>query len=76
MPVFLSQFEVRLGSILKALVIVELQLCSDHLFFLGCPYGVEDKIDRLHCCGLVDHDAVVIEIADHGEVKESLPGWI
>lgn len=58
-------------GILKALVAVELQLRSDPLFlFLHCQAdGVQDQIHRLPCPGLVGHNAVVVEIADHGQVQ-------
>ena len=73
-PVFLSQLKVRLGSILKALVTVELQLCSDLLISLSNTNGVKNKTDCLLCTGLVGDNAVVIEVADHREVKEALSG--
>jgi len=72
--VFLSQLKVRLGSILKALVTVELQLCSDLFIPLGSTNGVKDKIDRLFCSGLVSDNAVVIEVSDYREVREALTG--
>ena len=53
---------------------MELQLCSDLLISLGGTYRVENKIDRLLCPHFVCDDAVVIEIADHREVKEALSG--
>ena len=57
----------------KALVTVELQLCSDLLISLGCANGIKDKIYRLFCSGFVSDNAVVVEVSDHREVKESLP---
>ena len=54
------------------MVTVELQLCSDLLISLGSTNGVKNKIDGLFCSGLVGDNAVVIEVADHREIKEAL----
>ena len=56
------------------MVTVELQLCSDLFISLGDTYRIENKIDRLFRPCLVCNDAVVIEVADHREVKEALTG--
>ena len=58
--------------VLKALVTVELQLCSDFLFFLGCFYGVQHKINRLMCSGLVGNYAVVIQISYDRQIQNTL----
>ena len=65
-----------MGCVLKALVAVELQLRSDRLFLPlhGQPDGIQDKIHCLLSSGLVSHDAVVIEIPDHGQVQYALLG--
>ena len=57
---------------MKALVTVELQLCSDFLFSLGSFNGVQHKIDRLMCSGLVCNYAVVIQISDDGKIQYTL----
>ena len=53
---------------------MELQLCSDLLIFLGCANSIKDEINRLLRSRLVGNDAVVIEITDHREIKETLIG--
>ena len=68
----MSQLKVRLRSILKALVTVELQLCSDLFISFGSTDCIQNKVDRLFCSGFVSNDAVVVQVTDHGEVKESL----
>ena len=59
---------------MKALVTVELQLCSDFLFPLSCPYRVQHKIHCLLRSGLVGNDAVIIQIPDDGKIQYTLPG--
>ena len=49
-------------GILKALVTVELQLCGDFLFFLGCSNCRKHKVNILLCASLVSNNAVVIQI--------------
>ena len=58
-------------SILKALVAVELQLCSDSFFLLlHCESDrVQDKVDRLSGCCLICYNTVVIQIPDHGQIQ-------
>ena len=65
-----------MGCVLKALVAVELQLRSDRLFLPlhGQTNSVQNQIHRLLSSGLVSHDAVVIEIPDHGQVQYALLG--
>ena len=53
---------------------MELQLRSDSLFL--SPHsktdGIQYQIHCLLCSGLVGHNAVIIEIPDHGQVKDAL----
>ena len=53
---------------------MELQLRSDPLFlsFHSQADGVQYQVDSLMCFCLVSHDAVFIEIPDHGQVQYSL----
>ena len=55
---------------------MELQLRSDPLFLaLHCQAdGVQNQIHRLLCSGFVGHDAVVVEVPDHGQVQYTLLG--
>ena len=53
---------------------MELQLCSDLLISLGRTDRIENKVDVLFRSRLVGNDAVIIEVSDHREVKESLAG--
>ena len=55
---------------------MEVQLCSDPLFLLfhGKADRVQDKIYSLLCCSLVGHDAVVVQIPDHGQIQHTLLG--
>ena len=68
--------KVCLRGVLKSLVAVELQLRSDSLFL--SPHsktdGIQYQIHCLLCSGLVGHNAVIIEIPDHGQVKDALAG--
>ena len=61
---------------MKALVAVELQLRSDFLSLVlhSQPDRVQDEVHCLLCSGLVGHDAVVIQIQDHGQVQYTLFG--
>ena len=61
---------------MKALVAVELQLRSDFLslFLHGQPDRVQDEVYRLLCGSLVGHDAVVVQIPDHGQIQHALFG--
>ena len=61
-----------MGCILKTLVTVEVQLCSDLFTFLGGMDGIENKVDCLFRSSLVGNNAVVIKITDDREVQESL----
>lgn len=65
-----------MGSILKPLVAVELQLCGDLLLF--SVYGLADCIQyQIHCLlrrSLVSHNAVVIQISDHRQIQYTLFG--
>ena len=72
----LSQVVIRLWSVLKPLVAVELQLRSDSLFLLfHCqPNRIQHKIHRLVCCCFIRHNAVVIQITDHGQIQYALFG--
>ncbi len=72
----MSQVEVCSRGVLKSLVAVELQLRSDRLFLLlhRQTNGVQDQIHRLLSSGLISHDAVVIEIPDHGQIQDTLLG--
>ena len=58
------------------MVAVELQLRSDLLFPLlhGQTNGVQNQIHRLFRSGFVGHNAVVIEVPDHGQVQYALLG--
>ena len=60
----------------KEKVAVELQLHSDFLFLLlHCQTnGVQNQIHRLFRSGFVGHNAIVIEIPNHGQVQHALPG--
>ena len=53
---------------------MEVQLCSGPLFSPAHsqPNGVQHQIHCLLCPGLVGHDAVVIEIPDHGQIQYAL----
>ena len=70
----MSQLKVRLGSILKALVTVELQLCGDLFFSLCSADGIQYQLGTLFRSGFVGNDTVVIEITDDGKEQEALPG--
>ena len=61
---------------MKALVAVELQLRSDSLFLLfhGKANGIQHEVDCLSGRGFVCHDAVVIQVSDHGQIEEALAG--
>lgn len=61
---------------IESLVAVELQLRGDFLslFLHSQPDRVQNKIYRLLCCSLVGHDAVVIQIPDHGQIQHPLLG--
>ena len=59
---------------MKALVTVEVQLCSDLFFSLGCLNGIQHKIDVLFRACFVCNNAVVIEITNNGEIEEALSG--
>ena len=76
MPYCLVSWKYAWDVVLKALVAVELQLCSDPLFLFphGEPNGVQHQIHRLLCPGLVSHDAVVVEVTDHRQVQHTLLG--
>lgn len=63
--VWLSEVKVRLGSILKPLVTVKLQLRSDLLFSLGCSDCVQHKIDILYRRCFVSHNAAIIQVANY-----------
>ena len=58
----------------KPLVAVELQLCGDLLLFSAyCKTdGIQHEVHRLLCSSLVDHNAVVVQIPDHGQVQLTL----
>ena len=71
--VFLSLLKERSESILKALVTVELQLCSDLLISPGGMYRAENELGRMLRFCLVGGNAVVIEFADRREIQEALP---
>ena len=64
------------GSVLKPLVAVEAEFCSDPLFLLlhGQTDGVQHQVHRLPGTGFVGHHAVVIEDPDHGQVQHALLG--
>ena len=63
----------RLGSILKPLVAVELQLCGDLLLFPNSlPDSIQHQIHRLSCSSLVSYNAVVAEITEHRQVQHTL----
>ncbi len=72
----LSQLEICLGCVLKALVAVEPQLRGGLLlFFTHClADGAQNRIRRWLCCSLEGYNAVVIQIPDHGQVQYALPG--
>lgn len=57
-------------------VAVELQLLSDLLFYLlhGKMNGIQYQIHCLFRSGFVSHNAIVIEIADHGQIQYTLLG--
>ena len=63
-----------MGSILKALVTVELQLCSDLLFPFGSLDCIQHKINRLLSSGLICHNAIVIQIPDDRKIQYALLG--
>ena len=62
-------------GVLKSLVAVEMEFCSNLLLlFLHCKAdGVQNQIHRLLCSGLISHDTVVVEVADHGQIQYALP---
>ena len=76
MPYCSVSWKYAWNVVLKALVAVELQLCSDPLFLFphGKSNGVQHQIHRLLCSGLISHDAVVIEIPDNGQIQYTLLG--
>ena len=61
---------------MKALVAVELQLRSDSLFLLlHCqPDRIQNKIDCLPGGRVVGHNAVVVQITDHGQMQYTFLG--
>ena len=59
---------------MKALVTVELQLCSDFLFFLGCFNRTQNKIYVLLGSGFVGNNTVVIQISDNRKLQYTLFG--
>ena len=72
----LSQVKILSGSVLKPLVAVELQRCSDSLFLLHHSQvdGIQNEIHRLLCTGLIGNNAVIIQITNRGWVQHSLFG--
>ena len=70
----MSQLKVRLGSILKALVTVELQLRGDLFFSLCSSNGIQYQLRVLLRTGLIGNDAVIIEITNDRKKQESLLG--
>ena len=59
-------------SVLKALVTVELQLCSDLFLSLGSSDGGKNEIDVLFGSCFVCNDTIVIEISNDRKVQETL----
>ena len=55
---------------------MELQLRSDPLFLFAHSKAdrVQHKVNRLFCASLISDNAVIIEIPDHGQVKDALAG--
>ena len=64
-----------MGSVLKALVAVELQLLSGSLFCRShCQvYRVQYKIHSLPCCCLVGNNTLVEQVTDHGQIENAFP---
>ena len=60
--------------VLKALVTVELQLCSDLFFLLGSTDGIQYEIDVLLGSGFVGNNAVVVQISDNRQIQKALLG--
>ena len=54
--------------VLKALVTVELQLCSDIFFSLGFLDRAQYKVNILFRAGFVCDDAVVVQIPDDRQI--------
>ena len=58
---------------MKALVTVELPLCSDLLFPLCSLDRIEDQVNILFLAGFVRNDTVVIQVTDHGKNRKPCP---
>ena len=58
--------------VLKALVTVELQLCSDIFFSPGFFDRTQNEVNVLFRASFVGDDTVVIQIPDDGQIQESL----
>ena len=60
----------------EPLVAVELQLCGDLPFlFLHCqPNRIQYQVHSLSCGGFVIYNTVIIDIADHGQIQNTLTG--
>ena len=48
-----------MGSVLKPLVTVELQLSSDHFFFFSCVNSIQYQINGLFRSHLISNDAFI-----------------
>ncbi len=61
---------------MSTLVAVELQLLSGLLFYLlhSKTNGIQNQIHCLFRSGFVSHNAIVVEIADHGQIQYALLG--
>jgi len=67
-----NQVKIPVGRVLKTLVAVEVQLCSDFLFLHSIFNSIKDKVNRLLCPGLVCDNTIIIEISDHGQIQDTL----
>ena len=70
--VWLSQAEICLWCLLKALVTVELQLCSDLFFPPGFSDRTQYKVYILFCAGFVGDDTVVVQVPNDWKRQKSL----
>lgn len=59
---------------MESLVTVELQLRSDLLFLFGHAQRVGHQFHGLPSACFIRHDAVAIEVADHGQLQHLLAG--
>ena len=69
-----SQVEIRLRSVLKPLVTVELQLSSDLFLSLGSSDRIQDKIYVLNSWCFVCDYAAVIKVTYNRKIQKSLRG--